>query len=381
MKFWTLIVSYLGKDTCLRWLEQPGSPFARWSVALILVGVTGAILISLESMERHLRVQLQQFGMETLVIRETITSNDPELVSTGQRINRLALLSANSSLIQLRQLFVQAKTEWQNDLLIFTYWSHSSRDIVQMQHPKTPLLCLSTTLPENILVKVTVNEHTYMAATRQPSQALRPLASANPILLIPQGWLPEIESHGHIETNLIERGPEAPAMSEIVSAIQILTASEKRKVQIQSPLQIIQSWHKIEKTQRQYRTTLGSALGIALALIFGVISAMEFRQNIYLSALLRSFGVPSILLWFRQWIENAGLANLAAISALALLFQFQEPFLNELSSPQQRTPKIPIEFFFGNEIISIFIWVNIGALISSFPIAVGLRKPVGAILA
>ena len=106
MKSWTLIVSYLWKDTFSRWLEQPGSPLARWFITTILVAVAAAIMMSLDFLENQVRERMEQFGMNTLLVRETITFSDPELVTSGQRDNRLAPLAANGSLLRLRQLFV-----------------------------------------------------------------------------------------------------------------------------------------------------------------------------------------------------------------------------------------------------------------------------------
>src|SRR5207245_6819081 len=77
MKSWTLIVSYLWKDTWSRWLEQPSSLFARLFVGSLLVMVATIILVSLHLLERSLRVRLEKFGLNTLIVREVIYPKDP----------------------------------------------------------------------------------------------------------------------------------------------------------------------------------------------------------------------------------------------------------------------------------------------------------------
>src|SRR3954470_1758659 len=78
MKSWTLIVSYLWKDTWSRWLEQPSSVLARLFVGGILVTVATVILVAYALLEKNLESRLEQFGLNTIVARETISPTDPE---------------------------------------------------------------------------------------------------------------------------------------------------------------------------------------------------------------------------------------------------------------------------------------------------------------
>src|ERR1700741_568322 len=103
MKSWTLIASYLWKDTWSRWLEQPSSLLARLFVGSVLALVATIILVSLHLLERSLRIRLDNFGLNTLVVRELITANDPELFCTADRPDRLASLTADGEKIRLRQ--------------------------------------------------------------------------------------------------------------------------------------------------------------------------------------------------------------------------------------------------------------------------------------
>jgi len=344
-----------------------------------LVAVAATIMVSLKFLENEVHDRLKQFGMNTLLVRETLSFSDPELVISGQRDNRLAPLANNGSLLRLNRLFVQGKTEWQNDLSIFTYPPNPPISITKLLSTETPLLCLSTSLPENVLVQVTVNHRSDLAITRHPNNQFRPI-SAEPLLLVPQGWLPEIERLGNVETTLFLRDPDALPMPAIVDAVQTLYATENRNIQIQSPLHFIESWEELKKIQHRYRFGLAGVLGLALALIYGVISVMEFRQNIFISALLRSFGVSSFWLWSRQWLENTWLANAAAATAIGLLYLLQEHLFNAMGLVDRAMPFLAFKAVLGAEILMILAWVNLGALISSLPVAIGLRKPIGKIL-
>src|ERR1700704_2228061 len=106
MKSSTLIASYLWKDTWKRWLEQPSSPLARLFVTGLLVLVATVILVTFHLLERSLRERLERFGLNTVLVRETILGDSKELVLHGENPDRLASLDALGEKLRLRQLFV-----------------------------------------------------------------------------------------------------------------------------------------------------------------------------------------------------------------------------------------------------------------------------------
>jgi hypothetical protein len=95
--------------------------------------------------------------------------------------------------------------------------------------------------------------------------------------------------------------------------------------------------------------------------------------------LLRSLGTPSFFLFLRQWVENAFLANGAALLAIFLLASVHQSLFGLLGFSKTvllggTTP------YWSPEILAVFLWVNIGAFLSSIPVALGLRRQVGQIL-
>ena len=65
------------------------------------------------------------------------------------------------------------------------------------------------------------------------------------------------------------------------------------------------------------------------------------------------------------------------IVLLAVLHQSlfrQLGFVDAVSSLERGNP------YWGADIARIFLWVNAGAFLSSWPVALGLRRPVGEIL-
>src|SRR4051812_7373475 len=380
MRSSTLIASYLWKDTWKRWLEQPSSPLARLFVTGLLVLVATAILVAFQVMERTLRERLERFGLNTVLIRESITPDSRELINFGESPDRLAPLNESGRKLRLRQLFVRGQTEWQNNLLVFTYPSDGVRFLTDYLTEQTPLIIFSDALPEDALVKVAVNRQSVVAQIRRPEGWIRPLVTED-MLLVPQGALPDEERLGFIDTTVFQRNPDGISVSNVVSSVNALYAAERRTPpQVQSALALVREWEKLKDQQVKWRNILAGVLGLTLSLVYGSIAILEFRQNLYVSALLRSFGAPPRYLYFRHLIENAILANIAAVGAIAGLALLHGTIFGTLGASKTVVDLRTANPYLSPEMLVILSWVNIGAFLSSLPVAFGLRQPVGSIL-
>src|SRR5436190_2986888 len=121
MKSWTLIASYLLKDTWSRWLEQPSSVLSRIFVGSLLVTVATVILVAFNLLERNLRARLENFGINTIVAREMLTGTDPEVLPNQIRADRLETFQRYGDEIRLRQYYIRAQTPWTKDLMVMSY--------------------------------------------------------------------------------------------------------------------------------------------------------------------------------------------------------------------------------------------------------------------
>jgi hypothetical protein len=380
MRSSTLIASYLWKDTWKRWFEQPSSPLARLFVTGLLVLVATAILVAFHLMERTLRERLERFGLNTVLVRESITPDSRELINFGEGPDRLAPLNDSGRKLRLRQLFVRGQTEWQNNLLVFTYPPDGIRFLTDYLTEETPMIIFSDTLPEDALVKVNVNRQSLIAQIRRPEGWIRPLITED-MLLVPQGTVPDEERLGFIDTTVFQRNPDGVSVSNVVNAVNALYAAERRTPpQVQSALALVREWEKLKDKQVQWRNILAGVLGLTLSLVYGSIAILEFRQNLYVSALLRSFGAPPRYLYFRHLIENAILANLAAVAAITALALLHTTIFGTLGASKTVVDLRTANPYLSPEMLVILSWVNIGAFLSSLPVAFGLRQPVGSIL-
>jgi len=361
-------------------LEQPSSWLARIFVGVLLVSVATVILVAFNLLERSVRARLEAFGLNTLIAREMITQQDAELVVAGERGDRFGPLSEMGRKVTLRQLFSRAHTDVQQHMLVMTYAPEAAPQLQPLMGSSNGILCLSESLREDLVFNVTFNRQDTMATVRRPDNFLRPLVQEN-ILLIPQGWAPEAERAGFMETVVFQRDENAPPMAAVVNAINNVYALDRRNApQLNTPLHLVRELETLQKRQAQWRLLLASLLGLAVALVYGAIAVLEFRQNQYVTALLRSFGTPKVFLYLRHWAENAFLANVAAAAAIFTIASLHGKLFGTLGFPFQIVQPGSANPYLSIEIALILLCVNAGAILSSLPVAFGLRRQVGEIL-
>lgn len=346
----------------------------------LLVTVATVILVAFNLLERNLRTRLENFGVNTIVSREMVSATELTALPNHIRPDRMAPLDKYGEKIRLRHLHLRASAPWQREISTMSYTDEALPMLGSLLHTNTGLLFFSEKLPENSLVEVNFERQQGVAVVRKPNGFFKPVITQN-TLLIPQGWAPDAERLGYVEMVIFRKTTEELPIPQFVSAIQNLFGiEEKNPPQIQSAVGMIKELEGLQQRQAQWRSAMAGMLGLALALVFGAIAVLEFRQNAYVSALLRSFGAPGKALYLRQWIESLVLANLAAISAILILACFHAELFGALGFPSDLLSLKNANPYLSWEMGLVLLWVNIGAFLSSLAVAVGLRKPVGEIL-
>ena len=212
MKFSILIASYLSKDTWKRWCEQPGSPLARWFVTALLVMVATVILVAFQLLERSLQERLARFGLDTLLVRESVTPGSLDFFRQEDAPDTLAVLNANGRKIAPAPIVRPRPHRMAaGQSLVFSYPARA-----------LPLLSGHVIarhaghLPERHLAARRGDPRANRLAApcwrkwRVRKTGLRGLATDN-VLLVPQGWLAEEEQLGWLETTVFQRSAERAA--------------------------------------------------------------------------------------------------------------------------------------------------------------------------
>lgn len=338
------------------------------------------ILVTFTLLVHSVRMRLESFGLNTMIVREMVPSQDPELFFTGDRPNRLHPLTKAGHQLRVRQLFARAQTDWQTDLIAMSYPREALPLLAPWLSKDTALVCFSESLPENVHIEVRLQHQSGMAVVRRMPEMFRPLGLEN-CLLAPRGWAPDAEKLGFVDITLFQRWAQALPMVQYVEAVKLLYALDRRPPpQVQSALPLVRELERLQARQAQWRRALAGGLGLAIALVFGAVAVLEFRQNLFVGALLRSLGAPGKFLYLRQWLENALITNVTAAIVIGLISMFHKELFGALGFSGAVLDLKHGSPYWGMEVALIFICVNAGAFLSSLPVAVGLRRPVGEIL-
>ena len=190
-----------------------------------------------------------------------------------------------------------------------------------------------------------------------------------------------LAANGFSRINYLQKSPEGPSLAEVTQAIDHVVATDRSgSVEVRSALSIAEKLASMREQLKKSTFGLSMALGAALALIYGTLSLLEFRQSMYISALLNSFGANKFILFLRTVLENLLIANLTAIGLIYLLAKNHEALMKFLKFKEITDEHYIHALYWGDETVWIIIFINIGVALSCIPVMLAMRKQVGKVL-
>jgi hypothetical protein len=156
-----------------------------------------------------------------------------------------------------------------------------------------------------------------------------------------------------------------------------MQAIEHRRVSIRSVLPLLLKLREIRDIQHYVllAVTIGSAL--VLGLICGALAWMEFREERYLLALIRSFGVGRVALLVHAVVENC----LIAVTGVLLGLGGLAATVSQLDLRAMKLDWLTTQLLFGGGTAWVLMLGGLfGGLLSCVPVGIGLRKPLGLLL-
>ncbi len=170
--------------------------------------------------------------------------------------------------------------------------------------------------------------------------------------------------------------------NKLQSLLKAHAHAEGRRINVQSSVAILNKLQEFLSNQQHARIIIGAVISAILSLTLGALSLLEFRQEQYLLALLRSFGVKRIYLYIHYLFETAALTFAGLWGASYITRHFTSTLLQFVELPPQITFQIQrISASISSEDLNTLIFaISTGVLISSIPVALGLRKQIGLFL-
>jgi hypothetical protein len=370
MNWWIFIHFYLCQNSLRRWWEQPLSLLSKLVVAGLL-GILGAgVTLGIKELGRQLDARLTDRNALTCLITETVAKNDA--------INRL---QANSSETHFWDSIGGATTTF--------FQAPASVDLDNGQ--KIPVIAaenleqfglvddfyvLSTSLPENGQSEFELEDFRSVAMAKPPSEEVSMILNGRDALLANLDRLALAYTHGFTQTTIL-RADSLQAVRKANATVTALANVESRQIYIQSNLTILEELQTIRAIQAQALIFVTIASSTILGLVFGSLAWMEFREERYLLALIRSFGVGRITLLIHAMLENCLLAVCGVVLGFVVL-RFSGSFLN-LDAINLHWLR-DTQSLFGEDGIWLLGGAMLGGLLSCIPIMLGLRKPLGLVL-
>ena len=321
-----------------------------------------------------LRSEVDDFGLDNLLVIETVTSRD---IEEGIPADRFRSLRNWGELFTIRKMLTFAKSSNGQNAQVAAYTDDDYLGLQPYLKNKHNIFVLSTKYPEGLVVEYDIEGETFSCIALQPEKKLSQLIQEDTIFL-PISYIPEVSKRGYSMIYYLQRQAHSPSIPKLTEAIHlVMKADGNAKVDIQSAAMIKQRLDKLENQQSSMRIWLASIMGGAISLIYGVLSILEFRQGMYVSALLKSFGVPSSMLGIRSIIENILIVNAVTIGIIYTLSIYHNTIFKALKVSGNADIN---SLYWGQETLWILVAANIGVLISSIPVFLALRKQVGTIL-
>lgn len=378
MKAWILTAFYLWKDIWSRWLETPGALLARLAVGCLLAGLMLLAQAALLLTEHSLEIRVARLGAQVIVVTEPVTGDADRQPDLGRLLQSVA---GRADFVALRQVSIRAQDEFGRDLLVLLYGPDSVPALAPLlaAAPTAAVHIIHPQLPAGIPLRVSLDGRDYQSQTLTPPAWWPRLGSSQVVALVPESLGTSWLSTGWFEhVLLVERNGDLPRLAAAVRTL--LQLENRSRAQVQSPEALLGELAELRQLQQRAQAGAGLAGGLVVALVFGSIAVLEYRQNRFVAALLRSLGAPGSLLVARYAVEALVIAAAAVLLATwtlrgvhAPLFSLAgfEPALLQLDRIDPYTPGL---------VWTQGRWLGLGALLSLLPVAFGLRQPVGKIL-
>lgn len=381
MKSWTSIVSYLWKNTCKRWLEYPVSPISKLLIPALLGILAIAVLSMFATIERELRDQLASSSAYTVMLDEFVSGD--KAPTTLQRTYEEEILWGGAypagAVHYVRQPLMQAYWGSSKQIPVFAFREMPQVNgvPVDVTEPPAPLLLTTDSLRYGGLERIELQQAKLMVRVAPVPRWMQKGMSLEAAVAIPVEMAHGYLQRGFMVRMLADLG-SMEKVSEFVTRTQAYYKAEQRRVQVHSALEVLENLERLTAMQRVVRSLIVLGCGIILALTLGAVAWLEYRQEVYLMALLRSFGTPPAFLLMHMLMENlivvfAGL--LCAWLVWPAMFELIIPQLQVMGLEAAVRPEVSVADQFA-----VVAAALTGVFLAMIPVAIGLRKPPGLIL-
>ena len=345
-------------------------------VTTVMTALSVTLLVVLSLQIIKLEKEVEKFGLDNILVIEAIPSGD---VGQNLKQNRFQHLEEWGELVIIEK-FSEVAYGGGKRVNVMAYGERALPALEPYLEKGHNYFLLSTSFPQGALLDFEIDGQYVKAITLTPDDKLSQVLPGN-LLFVPFSAFRHLTERGFSRISYLQKSPDAPSLEAIAEAIDHTVATDRKgKVEVKSALSITSKLASLKQQLNKASIGLSLALGGALALIYGTLSLLEFRQSMYISALLNSFGASKFILLMRTVIENLVIVNATAFALIYGMERYHDKIIDLIKMRVSTTPEHLHSIYWGQETVLILIFVNLGVLISCIPVMMAMRKQVGRVL-
>jgi hypothetical protein len=380
MRSLILIFVYLSKDILKRWLETPGAVFARLLIAislcLLFLFMQAGFVLTEKAVER----KIESFGLNTMILRSTGFSKTEVRPSLDQLLSSLSELG---TYLPFSSLYVNAELSSKKRAKVIVYNDHSIpglNSLMGWDGSQGPIFLAAYGYPKAMVERVKVWKFFFDADVVKPPSILRFISLNDPLLFIPESMARPFEKFS-VQESVLFLSDDSVDLIKIIETTEALLKKEGfDRYELSSPIKWVGELDGVRDLRVKAQAIGGGFVGLLIVLIFGSIAVFEYRQNIFATALFKSFGLHSIHLILRYLIDGLLLLFISFLGAVQLAQLFHGIVFKKAGFAPDL---LDVSAFNPYEIsgnLYLLILLAIASLVSILPICIALRKPVGKVL-
>ena len=378
---WISIVFYLWKNTFRRWLESPISPLSKILLVLVLSFFAAAILSLFKGIEKEIAERLARRDLNTVIVKEFVSGKDSRL-RLQKSVDEEVMWTQRYGSEKIHQAWRSGSAaQWQDRRVSVYAFSNyelfpelaSSPDKI----PEAHLLFRSDSKFAGQLYKepVSFDDRELSLSVGVFPRWLEAHLKDEVIVIAPLPLLRTVLERGFFSYTV----SELESLDEVLryeSELRAFHKAEGNRIEITSATAVLQDLEKLQDLQEKARAALVAGCGLILAVVLSSMAWLEFRDDRFLLALLRSFGTPRPWLLLHSLAENIVLVT-SGIALVPFLWSFlvkkgwiSFARLDIYSVPELEWQELEILAFAG----------GVGCFLAVIPVAIGLKKQVGLVL-
>ncbi len=371
MTWWTSIAFYLWRNSFRRWIEQPLGVLSKLAIAA-LIGMFGSVMIAGASyLGDELGRQLASRDALAVTFLEIVPGDQANAMLAPEDPEENAWESLAGESLTFYQVSAVARIDGTRDVSVFGLRAP------EIHGYPDALILLTHRQPAGSVVVGQIDSLRFEALAMPPKgELIEKVVGKGEVLIGSVARFSPLLQKGFTR-QVVLQAKSLEAIEQAQRVAEVMQSVEQRRVTIRSALPLLLQLQEIRGVQRYVllAVMLGSAL--VLGLICGALAWMEFREERYLLALIRSFGVGRLTLLVHAGVENCLVTVTGVMLGLGIL-AFSVGHLN-LKAMKLTWLSAP-DLIANQGTWMLVLGALFGGLLSCIPVAIGLRKPLGLVL-